>query len=249
MPEVVQKQIEATVHEAHGTQVAYFDLGKEHYNLPVYMARYTVNGKRMEIQIGEDGKVLHKGETLAQRRKDQKARLESAKNAQERAQIEKEVAAERDQHDRELIQQYAAAQAAPAQPAAAHAPGNPIPSTPGVPAVPGTAYTHIGESAKMMSEEYNSNNRKELTVSQLPPGVKKTFDMETLGCKNINYYEYSVDGRDFFSAHYDIGGGERDICRVDPTGKLLGKNELTGSADAADEAAAGHTGAPARSGK
>src|SRR5437660_945049 len=78
---------------------------------------------------------------------------------------------------------------APRSPAAPATPAPAAPATPGAPGAPAAPYTHTGESAKLMSEEYNSTNRKELTTSQLPPGVKKTFDMETIGCKNINYYE------------------------------------------------------------
>ena len=57
----------------------------------------------------------------------------------------------------------------------------------------------------------------------------------------IAYYEYTVDGQIFYSAHYDVGGGKRDDTSAYVTGHLMSKSGSTGAMASADraEAAAG----------
>jgi len=115
--------------------------------------------------------------------------------------------AQREKADREKFEAY---QAAHAREAGVH-PENADRTFPG---------------AKEMSEEYNSKDLHRIPGNQLPPGARKTFDMETIGTTDIDYYKYTVEGRLFYSAHYTTDAGRRIVCRVDQNGKLLGKNEL-----------------------
>src|SRR5947209_6718747 len=65
IPEAARKEIGAAIHspQGNGTEPNFWDLGNEAHGIPTYMARYTLNGKRMEIQVAENGKVLYSGET------------------------------------------------------------------------------------------------------------------------------------------------------------------------------------------
>ena len=204
---------------AHGgKKVAYYNAGHGNGG-EVYMVHYEApNGKRMEIKVLADGQVISQGETLRQRREDQKMALENAKTAAERQQVEADIARQRDAEDKALLAQMQAMQqhqqAAPGQPA---------------PAQPAASHQGANENVtdqKQLSEEYNSRDRQPAPASALPPGVKKTFDMETVGTKNIDYYKYTVDGQTFYSAHYDEGPNARWVTRVSDSGKLLGKNEI-----------------------
>jgi len=86
----------------------------------------------------------------------------------------------------------------------------------------------------------STSNRRRVTYAALPGAVQRTFNMETLGTKNIAYYSFTVSGVTLYSAHYDVGS-ERVECRVSGAGQLLDKLTLTGTAAATDraEAAAG----------
>ena len=149
---------------------------------------------------------------------------------QSAAQIQAQLQTQRDAEDR---QQALAAQAAQAQAAGAYI--NPTPAAPSLPGRVSPNGSALNE--KDLSEEYNSSDRAPIASSSLPSGVRKTFEMETIGTKNIDYYKYTAGGRTFYSAHYDVNPEQRDIARVDENGKLLGKNQLSNSADVADKAA------------
>jgi len=179
-----------------------------------YFVRYELDGKDMKMRISPAGKVLEHGETRTQRHKDEEARLAEAKTDAEREKIQASLAAEREADDRA---QFQAAQAA----FAAHH---------GPPPGPGSA-----ASLKDISEEYNSTDRRPIRYADLPPGAKKTFDLETIGTTHIDYFAYTAGGHGFYSAHYDTGADRRVVCRTDDTGRLLGKNDLVGPADFADE--------------
>ncbi len=186
-----------------------------------YYVRFeSADGKQMKMRIAPNGKVLEQGETRAQRHKDEEARLAEAKTDEERAKIQASLAAEREAEDRA---QFQAAQAAAEAQAAAHH---------GPPPGPGSASMTL----KDLSEEYNSKDRQPIPYAALPPGAKKTFDMETIGTTHVDYFKYTAGGTLFYSAHYDTGADRRVVCRVDDNGKLLGKNDLVGPADFADEA-------------
>ncbi len=106
------------------------------------------------------------------------------------------------------------------------------------PSLPGNASPNAPAlSEKDLSEEYNSKDRAAVPASSLPPAVKKTLDAETLGTKNIDYYKYTVDGKTFYSAHYDVGADQRTVARVNQAGHLVGKNNLNPAAEAADKSA------------
>jgi hypothetical protein len=232
VPEAARRQILQA--SAGGTKVNVYDLGPMGNHKDVFMAHYTdASGKRMEIKVDEDGAVVSQGETQGQRRKDAQAKLDGAKTDAERAQVESELQAQRDAED----QQSAMATtplANEAQPANAR-----ISPTAAPPSLSGRASVNAPAlDEKDLSEEYNSKDRAAVPATSIPAVVKKTLDMETLGTKNIDYYKYTVDGKTFYSAHYDLGPEQRDIARVNDSGKLVGKNDLTPAADATDKAPA-----------
>jgi hypothetical protein len=205
-----------------------------------YYVRYeSGDGKDMKMRIAPNGKVLEHGETRDQRHKDEEGRLAQAKTDAERAQIQAQLAAEREAEDKAQFQAAQAAAQAQAQAAAAQAQAAAAAAAarhaPPPPPPPAPSYASL--SLKDLSEEYNSTDRQSIAYAVLPPGAKKTFDMETIGTTHVDYFKYTAGGRLFYSAHYDTGADRRVVCRVDDTGKLLGKNDLVGPADFADEAA------------
>lgn len=232
VPQPARKQI----HEATkgGTKVEVYDLGAVGSHKDVFMAHYTdTSGKRMELKVDKDGTVVSQGETQGQRRKDAQARLDGAKTDAERAQIEAQLQAQRDAEDKQAAVVVTPEENEPRPASEKLKPSSSPPSLPGNASPNAPALNE-----KNLSEEYNSKDRAAVPLSSLPAAVKKTIDQETLGTKNIDYYKYTVDGKTFYSAHYDLGPDQRNIARVDESGKLVGKNDLTAAADAADKASA-----------
>jgi len=229
VPQPARQQIEQATKVA--TKVDVYDVGPLASHKNVFLAHYTdASGKRMQIKVDENGAVLSQGETQSQRRKDAEAQLEAAKTDAERAQIEAQQQAQRDAEDKQAAMASTPAANEP-QPAGAHLSPAPAP-----PSLTGNASPNAPAlNEKDLSEEYNSKDRTAVPASVLPAAVKKTLDMETLGTKNIDYYKYTVDGKTFYSAHYDVGSEQRDIARVNDAGKLLGKNGLNAAAEAADK--------------
>lgn len=230
VPEPARQQIEQATKGS--TRVNVYNVGPIADHKDVFVAHYTdPAGKRMEIEVTDKGTVLKQGETQSQRRKDQQAELDAAKTAADRAKIEAQIQAQRDEHDRQAATLVTPA-ANEAQPAGAKLSPAPAP-----PSLPGKASPNAPAlNEKDLSEEYNSKDRAAVPASSIPEPVKKTLDQETLGTKNIDYYKYTVDGKTFYSAHYDVGPDQRDIARVDAAGKLVGKNDLNPAAEAVDKA-------------
>ena len=105
-PDAVQK----TVHREEGkgaknTQV--YQVVKE--DKDYFMVHYVADdGKHMRLRVAPNGKVLAKGETRKQAKKE---RLAAAKTAEERAQIEQQLQQEREAEDRRAFESWQAAQA------------------------------------------------------------------------------------------------------------------------------------------
>ncbi len=231
VPKAPRKEIEKETKGA--SEVEVYQIDQEGHDKEVFMVHYTgTDGKRMEIRVTEGGKLIAKGETRHQRAKDAEMQLASAKTDAERAQIQAAIEAKREADDKAQFEAYKAQQAAliAAHPAAVNS---------ATPVVPG----HAPMTMKDLSEEYNATSRTRVTAAALPAGVKATLDKETLGTSEVDYFKYVVDGKTFYSSHYTTGAGRRIVCRVDETGKLLGKNELVGTAATGDAAAVGSTGA------
>jgi hypothetical protein len=172
-----------------------------------WVVKYSEQGKPMTLRLDPTGRVLEQAEAHVSQHKEEQALVAKAKDPQEKMKVEEELASKREKMDRE---KFAAFKEAEAKEAAIH-PENAERSFVGI---------------KEMSEEYNSKDLRRVPAAELPPGVRKTFDMETIGTTDVDYYKYTVDGKLFYSAHYNTDAGRRIICRVDQYGKLLGKSEL-----------------------
>jgi hypothetical protein len=228
VPPAARQQIQQATQGA--SKVDVYSVGDLQGHSGVYLTQYTdPAGRRMVVTVDDKGTVMSQGPTQAQRRKDEEAQLQAAKDDAQRAQI----VAQRDAQDRAAAAAVAPA-AAQAQPASAT-----ISPAPAPPSLPGRASPNAPAlNERDLSEEYNSKDRVAVPFSTLPAPVQKTFDMETIGTKNKDYYKYTVDGKTFYSAHYDLGEEKRDITRVNESGKLLGKNHLNPAAEAIDKGTA-----------
>ena len=218
LPKAVHHEIDKEVKEAKDTHVYHITGEKNDY----YLVHYTdPAGKRMQVRVNEEGKLLAKGPTKHQRHKNE---LEAAKTAEERAKLEAQYQAEREAEDRAAFQAWQAAQAKAA--------ATPAPSAPGKPRL--DAGSQSWQDLKELSQEYNATKHERLTPDQVPPAALKTLDQEALNTSEKDYFRYVVDGQTFYSAHYTTAGGRRWVARVSDAGKLLGRHELL-PAEAYDE--------------
>lgn len=215
VPESVQKAIHREEGPgAKNTQV--YQVVRE--NQDYYMVHYvTPDGKHMRMRVDPHGKVLAKGETRKQQKKDQ---LAAAKTAQERAQIEQQLQQEREAEDRRTFEAWQAAQARQASAA-----------TPATPARPGAQRaTDPGSQQwldlKELSQEYNAKTHERISPDQVPPAVRKTLDQEAINADEKDYYRYTVDGQTFYSVHYTTPGDRRMVARAAADGKFLGRHDL-----------------------
>jgi len=202
VPPFIRKEIEKDTKNAPKPEV--IKITTEGRPDEEWVVKYSEAGKPMSLRLDPTGRVI---EQVESQHKEEEARLAKAKDPAEKVKIEEELAAKREKEDREKFEAYKAAEA---KEAAVHA-ENAERTYPGV---------------KEMSEEYNSKDRHRIPASELPPGVRKTFEQETIGTTSIDYYKYTVEGKLFYSAHYTTDAGRRVVCRVDQYGKLLGKDEL-----------------------
>ncbi len=201
VPKVVRHEIEAATRDA--SHIVVIRVSDDSRPEEDYFARYVDGaGREMKLRLTPGGRVLERGPTREQRHKDELARIQEARNEAERARLREELAAQREREDHEQYEAFRASQEH-----AEHA-------------------GHWGVTLKELSEEYNSTDRRRVGDDDLPRGVRRTFDSETIGTSDVDYYQYTVDGRQFYSAHYNTGAERRMVCRVDEHGKLLGKNEL-----------------------
>lgn len=77
-----------------------------------------------------------------------------------------------------------------------------------------------------ISREWDARRIFPEPTDRLPGSVARTFNQETIGCRDINYYEYVAGDQSFYAVHYTTPGGRRTEARVDANGKLLGKLDL-----------------------
>jgi hypothetical protein len=214
-PEAVQKAI----HREEGAgakNTRVYQVVRE--NQDYYMVHYvTPDGKHMRMRVDPHGKVLARGETRQQQKKDQ---LAAAKTAEERAKIEQQLQQEREAEDRRTFEAWQAAQARQASAA--------TPATPqrGAPARAADAGSQQWFDLRDLSQEYNAKNHERISPDQVPPAVRKTLDQEAINAQDKDYYRYVVDGQTFYSVHYTTPGDRRMVARAAADGKFLGRHDL-----------------------
>ncbi len=205
VPPFIRQEIEKDTKNAKNAEV--IKITTEGRPDEEWVVKYSEQGKPMTLRLDPTGRVIEQGAVPPARTRRKRQDWQKPGTRRKRQRSRKELAGKRDKEDRA---QYEAYSAAHAKEAAVHA-ENAERTFPGV---------------KEMSEEYNSKDLHRISGTELPPAVRKTLDMETLGTTGVDYYKYTVNGKLFYSAHYTTDAGRRIVCRVDQYGKLLGKNEL-----------------------
>ena len=209
--------------EAAGSHELKFFLVRPHE----YAVRYTKPYRlRLETRVDEAGRVVGRTETAGQPELKGRRELEEARAIAAREQAEREAAAqaairaqaEHEAHERLRAERIAERDAYYRQHAA---------DLERLEAEARHQRAEAAADARRMSEEWNADRIFPAWRDRLPEDVRRTFDQETVGTTEIRYYQYIVGDQTYYSAHFNLAGGQRTEVRVDPSGRLLGKRDVT----------------------